>query len=382
MQLRVLVLSLSCLLCACLRGEAPNREAAHSLAPGEVELSRTQAESARLSVATVGLGEVNNRVTASGRISFDALRVAHVFSPVNGRVTQISAELGARVRKGDALAVIDSPDLGLTFADVDKARADTIAAQHEWQRQRELLAAHASAEREMETAQDNYHKALAEQQRAEQKARLLVGGAARERSTAGVTQTYVLRAAIDGEVVARNVNPGTEVQGQYSGGAAVELFTLGELDRVWALADVFEMDVGRIQVGSQAQVKVVSYPDRVFDGHIDWISGTIDPAAHTAKVRCTLDNSDHLLKPDMYATVTLAAIGPRRLVVPRTAVLRLGEQSVVFLLTGEAGGTLRYQRRPVMVDDEFAGELVPVLHGLKPGEKVVSSGAILLSTMD
>ena len=62
------------------------------------------------------------------------------------------------------------------------------------------------------------------------------------------------------------MNPGAEVQGQYSGGAAVELFTIGELDSVWALADVFEMDLGRVRKGAPVTLKVVAYPDRVFSG--------------------------------------------------------------------------------------------------------------------
>jgi cobalt-zinc-cadmium efflux system membrane fusion protein len=336
--------------------------------------------SAHIETAEVVRAEVNNEVVANGKVSFDALRVAHVFSPVTGRVDEINAELGARVKKGDPLAVIDSPDLGMANADVNKARADLVAAEHEWTRQKELLAAHASAQREMEAAADNYYKARAEVERAEQKARLLVGAATQKKQ--GVSQSYILRSPIDGEIIARNVNPGIEVLGQYAGGTAAELFTVGEWDKVWVLADIFEMDVGRIQVGNAVKVKAVSYPDTKFEGQVDWLSATIDPQTHTAKVRCTLANPKHLLKPEMFATVIIAASGPKKVVVPRHAVLRLGEQTLVFLLAGTDGDKLRFVRRAVVVDDEGAGDLVPVLHGLEVGSQVVSTGTILLSAME
>jgi cobalt-zinc-cadmium efflux system membrane fusion protein len=105
-------------------------------------------------------------------------------------------------------------------------------------------------------------------------------------------------------VIARSVNPGAEIQGQYGGGTALELFTVGELDSVWLLADVFEMDLGRVQKGAPVSIKVVAYPDRTFSGQVDYITGTLDPATRTARVRCAVPNPARELKPEMYATVS------------------------------------------------------------------------------
>src|SRR5262249_10954449 len=151
---------------------------------------------------------------------------------------------GARVKKGAALAIIESPDVGNAFADLAKAQADLIAAEHDFRRQKELYEAHAGSQRDFEAAEDNYGKAKAEMERARRKAALF-----RKAGGDDVTQGFTLRAPIDGEVISRSVNPGAEVQGQYSGGTAVELFTIGELDSVWVLADVFEMDLGRVAKG-------------------------------------------------------------------------------------------------------------------------------------
>ena len=130
-----------------------------------------------------------------------------------------------------------------------------VAAEHDYHRQKELYEAKAGAQKDFETAEDNYHRAQAELARSEQKARLLRSG-----TVDAITQEYTLRALIDGEVISRTVNPGAEVQGQYSGGSAVELYTLGELDQVWVMADLFEVDLSRVQKGATADISVVAYP--------------------------------------------------------------------------------------------------------------------------
>jgi RND family efflux transporter MFP subunit len=171
-----------------------------------------------------------------------------------------------------------------------------------------------------------------------------------------------------------------EVQGQYSGGTSAELFTIGNLDPVWVVADIFEVDLPRVRIGAPATVSVVSYPDRQFTGTVDWISGSLDPTTRTAKVRCTIENASHVLRPEMFATVSVATDAQPHLAIPRSAVLRLGDQMVAFVDAGETTrGERRFERRVIAVDETQAGVYVAVLRGLTPGEKVVSSGAIILS---
>ena len=180
----------------------------------------------------------------------------------------------------------------------------------------------------------------------------------------------------------RAVSPGMEVVGQYTQGSAVELYTNGELDRVWVLSDVFEVDLGRIKKGTRVSVRVVSYPDRLFEGVVDWVSDQLDPNTRTAKVRCTIDNPDRSLKPEMYATVSVSVAERRALAIPRSAMLRLGDQTVVFVETGAApNGLIRFERRPVAVDEDEGGDYLPVTHGLDRGTKIVTTGAILLAGM-
>jgi len=371
----VAVLLLVVLASACQR----NAKASAPATPpaGEAWLPAQQAKEAGIQFAPVGYEELGKTIVVAGRVTFDDRRVAHVFSPVTGRVIRLMADLGQRVTKGDPLAVIASPDLGSAFSDLLKAQADLVQAQKEYERQGELYEAHAGSQRDFEAAQSAYLKAKAELERAEQKTRLLHQGPSTQ-----LTQDYVLSSPINGEVIARNLNPGFEVQGQYSGGSAPELYTIGELDEVWVLADVYEMDLPRIQLGAPVSVRVVSFPDRSFTGKVDWISGAIDPATRTAKVRIVIDNQDRALRPEMYASVVITVPGHKALAVPRSAVLRQGDQTVVLVHTGAApDGSFKLERRPVQVDDEGSDGALEILHGLQEGDEVVTSGAILILGM-
>ncbi|HEY2515378.1 MAG TPA: efflux RND transporter periplasmic adaptor subunit [Polyangiaceae bacterium] len=350
--------------------------AAEAVPAGEVWITKDQLSQAQIDVEAVAEHDVHDTILVSGRVAFDDQRVGHVFSPLTGRVARIDAKLGQIVKKGDPLANIVSPDLGQASSDLSKADADLMAAEHDYKRKKDLFAGHAASAADLEASEDAYRKAKAERERAHEKVRLLRGGAG------DVTQGYTLTAPIDGEVIARNVSPGAEVQGQYGSGNAVELFTVGQLDRVWVLADVFEMDLARVKVGSKVSLSVVAYPGRNFEGTVDWVSGTIDPTSRTAKVRCSLPNDDRALRPEMYATVRLEVGDEHAVSVPRASVLRLGDQLMVWEEKGAtADGRVRFVRVPVKVSDVVGTDWLPLTDGPKPGARIVASGGIILLGM-
>jgi cobalt-zinc-cadmium efflux system membrane fusion protein len=362
---------------ACVSACHPSQAAAEATnlltPPGQVWLKPAEVLDAKIEVQSVGPQVVEDSVLTSGVVSLDDQRSGHVFTPVTGRVIKILAQLGAQVKKGDPLATIESPDVGSAVSDAHKAEADLIAADHNLRRKKELFEAQAASEADVEASEDSYRNAKAELERAQQKQFLLRVG-----NVDAVTQTYTLASPIDGEVLLRNITPGVEVQGQYSGGTTQELFTIGQLDRVWVLGDVYEIDIGRVHVGTPAKVTVLAYPDAVFEGRVDWVSGSLDPVTRTAKVRCTFENHDELLRPSMYSTVRITVDQRKALAVPRGALLRLGEYKMVFVQLGVVDGYVRYERLPVeIVDGE--GPWLEVTHGLDLGQQVVVSGAAALS---
>jgi cobalt-zinc-cadmium efflux system membrane fusion protein len=346
-----------------------------SHAPEEVILTDSQFAAGKVATVVAEEREVADGITVGGRLTFDDLRVTHVFPPVSGRITQVLAAPGQRVGKAAALAIILSPDLGSAFSDELKAKADLVAAQHEVRRQREMQALKASSDRDLQIAEDNYLRSKAEYARATEKTRLLREGA-RNR----VTQEFVLRSPIKGEVIARNANPGVQVQGQYSAGGNVqELFTIGSIDELWLVGDVYESDLPFVKQGAKVDLRVSGYPGRVFSGRVDWISDTVDPVLRTVKVRCVLNNVDRLLRPETYGVVTIAAPVRRAVTVPRDALLRLGDETDVFVEAPRAaGGGVPFRRRAVLADEQVPGDVVPVLAGLQPGERVAARGSIFL----
>ncbi len=359
-------------LAACKERPPPAPPAAPA---GAAWLTERQVADARISVEPASVGPVGAPVVAPARVAFDDLKVAHVFSPVAGRVTRVLAQPGERVRQGAPLATVQSPDVGQAQAELAKAHADLELAEQELRRQRELFEARAGARRDLENAEAAATRARAEFARASEKGRLL--------RTQGLTvsQEYEVRSPIDGEVVARNVNLGMEFQGQYAGGQALELFTVGDASSVWVLADVFSIDVPRLAVGAPAQVSLPAFPGQVFEGRVSWIASALDPVARTARVRIPLPNPDRRLKPEMLGTVEIAGNTRQALSVPRAAVLRVGDQRVVFVEDGRTpDGRVRFLRRAVQVEDE-GGARVAVREGLAPGDRVVTGGAILLLGM-
>ncbi len=255
--------------------------------------------------------------------------------------------------------------------------ADLAAAERDFKREKGLWEKHATSQKDFETAEDTFRKARAERDRAGQKAAMLHAGAIDV-----VTQSFTLAAPVDGEVLVRNLSAGVEVQGQYSGGTSQELFTIGELDEVWVMADVYELDMARVTVGSPATVRVVAYPDKLFEGKVDWVSGMLDPTSRTAKVRCTFKNPDRLLKPEMYATISMSVEARKELAIPKGSAIRLGEKTLVYVQRGTApDGRLKFESLAVSIDEGEGGQWLPVSQGLAAGDKVVTSGTVLLSGM-
>ncbi|HEY1691475.1 MAG TPA: efflux RND transporter periplasmic adaptor subunit [Polyangiaceae bacterium] len=343
-----------------------------SLPPGQVWLSPAEMEHLGVSVAEVKAHGVDDVLVASGRVSFDENRVAHVVSPVSGRVERIDGVLGGHVAKGQILALIRSPDLGDATATLSKATADLIAFQHALERTQALHDEGGSSDAALEQARDAWRIAKTECERAQEKVALLHGGRA-------VTETYPLTSPIDGAILARNVTPGVEIQGAYAGGSAGELFTVGDVDDVWVYADVYEADLARVHLGQPVDLSVIGIPI-VFHGKVDILASMLDPQTRTTRLRTTIPNPEHKLEPEMYGTVRVHVAPIEALSVPKTAILRLGGQQLVFIDRGPApDGRERFERMPITADEDRDVPFAPVMHGLEKGEKIAVEGAAALN---
>lgn len=300
----------------------------------------------------------------NGKIVFDENRTARVYSPVAGRALNIQAQIGEAVKAGQPLLVMDSPDVGAAVADVRKAQADLGLKQQALERSRMLVEGGVLARKDMEVAQADWASARAEHERAMARLKNL-------RVSTGASDRYVVRSPIAGVVVDRKVNPGSEVRPD----AADPLFLITDPSHVWASIDLPERDLSRISQGQKLSVQVDAYPDEVFDGEIKTIGIMVDPTTRRIPVRCLLDSKGKL-KPEMYARITPLDTSQHRVIrVPNSALITEGLYSYVFV----EEQPLHFSKRKVVLDLQRR-EYATVKTGLNPGERIVTSGAILLNS--
>jgi hypothetical protein len=143
--------------------------------------------------------------------------------------------------------------------------------------------------------------------------------------------------------------------------------------------DVPEVDFNDVKEGAATTLKVLTYPEKTFEGKVAWRSDVLDPALHAAKVRCAIIDPEGALRPGMTGTLTLWTKEGRALAVRSSALLKLGFENELFVQIGSAAdGRLRFERRAVTVGEQ-GEEYVPILSGLREGENVVSGGGIFLA---
>lgn len=302
----------------------------------------------------------------NARVSYDDNHTARVFSPLAGRVLKIAAEAGSKVQAGDPLLVLDSPDFALAEADGAKANADLQRKKDTFERAKQLYEIKGIARKDVESAEADWHQAEAEAQRTRARMKNL------NASNATSERKFILRAPISGTITERQVSAGSEVRTD----AATPLFVITDPRHLWVLVDLPERQLDKIQLGRLVSIEVDAYPDTSFTGKVVVISGALDPVTRRIQVRCEVDNPALKLKPEMFARVTPVAGKkdglPR---VPNTALVTLGLYSFIFV--EQSPGVL--QRRRVTLSTQ-GSQYSYVSSGLQAGERVVTSGALLLNS--
>jgi len=182
-------------------------------------------------------------------------------------------------------------------------------------------------------------------------------------------QRLTLMSPVNGTVLERNVT-----QGQYVG-PGTTLFTVANLSRVWVMADLYEMDLGRIHVGDPAVFVTEGIPGRTFRSRVEFVYPTVSTETRTVKLRLALDNPTGALRPGMYGRVTLRARPSAAMAVPVESVVRTGDETYVFV--ARAGG--RFEPRRVVTGSQD-GEWTQILSGLAVGDTVVASASFLIDS--
>lgn len=351
------------------KGDAPRKDDEAV----EITLTPEAIERAGIKTALVRTASATAAITVPGTVTSNAYRDTKVNSLVGGIVRQVSVELGATVTRGQPLAIIFSAELAEAQMKYLSMRAMLEADHQKLVRTEKLVTLGAASRQELEeiTAVHVGH----ETEVAAARQRLLLLGLS-PRAVASLTDAsqvvseVTIPSPADGLVIARNVNPGQVV------GAAQELFTVTDLGSVWVIGDLYEKDFGTIRIGSTATITVPAARNLTLRGRAAYIDPRVEPATRTAKVRVELPNRDMNLRLGMYVTLSFETPGggPQTL-VPRDAVQSVGDRSVVYVpVEGDEG---RFTERPVKLGLAM-GDSVEVLEGLKPGDRVVTTGSFFL----
>ena len=335
-----------------------------AVSAGSIKYEEGAQQLALVRTQTIPVSAVPMADELSARIAYDDDVTARISTSFSGRIVELKAAPGDRVKAGQVLAVIDSPDVGLAQADLNKARADEKRTALAVRRAKDLVPGEAISTRDWEAVQADYAQAQAETARAEQRLKnlnphdLLIKG-----------QRIILASPIDGVVTERNATPALEV----SPGMAAPLFVVTDTRRLWLQIDLPEALLSRVKLGSEVAVATDAFPDQRFRAKIIQLGQVINPNTRRANVLARIDNADGKLRPEMFVRASVLQHTGDGVRVPNEALVIRGIYTYVFVETNPGEFTLRKVNLVKRgIDFSYVGE------GLKGDEQVVTKGALLL----
>jgi cobalt-zinc-cadmium efflux system membrane fusion protein len=323
----------------------------------------------RITTASVESRSGREAVVLLGELAVDERAFAQVGVPVPARVTQLLATSGDRVRAGQALAELTSPELGRARAEYLSASARLTLAEAALQRKRDLAAERIAPVREVQEAQQEVGGASAARRAAAAALGVFGADPPADGQDTEPSSTFLLRSPLAGTVIERNA-----VLGQMLDPVS-PAFRVGNLSTLWLTVHAFERDAVRIEPGVPASVRFAALPGEDFDGNVAVVGSEVDRESRTVPVRIDIRNRTGVLRPGMSATaaVPVGTAGAPILAVPVAAVQRVRNEWCVFLPMDPSTFEIRRIGR-----GRDLGAEVEVLSGLRAGDTIVVDGAFLL----
>ena len=341
-----------------------------------------------ITVESAALRSLQNTLSATGTVTEDPGRVAHIRPLARGLVDKIYARLGDRVSAGDPLIEYDNIELGLAIGEFLNAQAELQRSLTDLEVKKKILERSKAMLKEGAVAQTTHDLREAECKDAEA---IAAGARATVEKIEEQIHRYgwtdqdlanlpskkghnivhsVLKAPFSGVVTTYHVAEGEVVE------PSAELLGITDMSSLWVLADVYEKDLSHIRTGKAVRVRVASYPGKAFEGKITYVADAIDPKSRTAKVRCLVQNDGGLLKLEMFANIEIPIEQTSPvLAVPDSSIQQIEGQSVVFVRKSET----EFQKREVRTGNASQG-YTEIRSGLEPGESVVSKGSFVLKS--
>ena len=318
------------------------------------------------------MAEIAAEQKVAGRIEANERMTMRIGASVTGRIMQVFAEVGDRVKAGQALATLSSPEL--TNAQLSYLRALSMSslAERAVERAKALVAADVIGTAELQRREVELSVARAELRAAHDQLRLI--GLREEtieklRQSGAIASEVNIRATRSGVVIERKVSQGQVAQ------PGDPLFTVADLSSVWVVGSLPELDANSVHLNQKVDVQVSALGSQKLSGRIVFVSDTVQPDTRTIPIRTEVNNAKFELKPQMLATLTLTGQPVKQLAVPATAVVRENDKDYVFVKLAEN----RFRLTEVMLDPA-AGDYRPVRKGLDEGTPIVVDGSFHLNS--
>lgn len=347
------------------------------LPPGQVAFPEDSPKLKMIQVKPVSQAEVpTEEVTAPGKVEANPNRTSHVSLPVPGRLITVSVRIGDFVREGQPLVTVESPDVDTALsahlqamAGVTQAKSAVTKAQADLDRTRDLFSHDAVAHKEVINAE----AVLTQSKAGLEQADATVEQSRRRLAILGVQpgkfgQRMSIQAPISGKVLEMDIVPG-----EYRNDVSQSMMTIADLSTVWITADVPESSIRLVKVGDAVRIELAAYPGETFTGKVKQIADLVDPQTRTIKVRAEMVNRDGRLRPEMFGRIRLTGAMGSKPVIPATAVVEGEGTNSVWREIG-AG---KFQKTAISLG-ERTGDQIAVLSGLKPGDRIVVDGVMLL----
>lgn len=344
-----------------------------ALAPAaELELTQEQLASARLTTATVATRELKPRLNLTATLAADRRKSHRVTPVVDGMVTALLAVANEAVQKDQVLARLRSNSLGQAQADYLEALARFELARAERTRIEGLWKDGIVAESRWLTVDSEFKSARAT---LDARRRLLSLAGLSDRQIEALAKKpdrlaeFELTSPIDGMVT------GVEIEAGQLLTAGQAAFHVDDLSSLWAEVRIPVASLPQIKPGAEVTIQMQASPGREYHGHLQSLAGEVDRQSQTLGGRIVVDNPDGQLRPGMYAAVTLTGIASQGLMVPASAVFRVGEQAYLFKVLGDR----RYAPVPIEIGAESDGWIV-VRRGIEVNAEIVSGGVAELKS--
>ena len=312
-----------------------------------------------LLIDTVKISVLTNSIKFTGMVDFNPDKVANIFPLVSGNVQGIKVILGDYVKTGDVLGMVKSSEMAGYNAALINAETNVQLSARTLQHQRDLFKSGLVAQIDVTNAEIAAQQAEAAKVAAEQV--LSVNGNNRQGS-------YFIKSPVNGFVVQKNITNGMSIRTDNNNA----LFTISDLKEVWVQANIYEANISKVHQGDEAEVTTISYPNKIFKGKVDKLMNVLDPTNKVLKMRIVLSNRDYVLKPQMFATVTINnKENKNALTIAASSLIFDHSQYYVLLYKSKTD----VQIRPVDIIS-INGTKAFIKSGIKDGDLLISSEAL------